>query len=378
VAASHPGDLILVGPGRYQESVRVTTPHVTIRGTERNDVVLDGGHRLDAGIIVEADGVAVENLTLRSYQLDGVRVGTAMPMGDTAVGAVAPPGTDAPTGEPPIGFRVTYVTIADSGGAGVRVAGASGGLLDHVTASDLAGAGVAVSGCQPCDLVVIDSLLQLSRVGFDLDGAAGVVLARSTIRRNRSGIRIGAAPSEPAGFQAQVSIVGLTVTDNSNPDAPGPSGQPIGDGIVVVGSHVSVLRNRVTAHDHAGIWLTAAGSARASAIQVTGNAFSGNLIDLLAGAVDADMASAGTCFADNAASTSSPETLAGELPCGAGDLAMVWPPVPAPDVSAPGRDFRLLPLPAPQPTMPGSPDAPVVPVADQPVVDVDAIPLPAP
>jgi hypothetical protein len=377
-AAARPGDLILIGPGRYHESVRLVTPNVTVRGTDRNDVVLDGANRLGTGITVEADGVAVENLTVRGYQHDGVRVGTATPLGDTAIVASASEPDGTAVGGPVRGYRVAWVTVAKGGSAGVRVAGARGGTIDHVTASDLAGAGIAVSGCQPCDLVVTDARLQLSRVGFTLDGAAGVVVGRGTVRRNRSGIRIGSALLDPSGDTAQVTVVGLDVTANDNADAPGPAGQPWGDGIVVLGANVAILRNRVVAHRHAGIWLTGVGASRAKGVKVSENVVAGNGVDLLVGTVDAEQPAAGSCFAANVAVTSSPVTLVDELTCGAAIPAAVWPPVAAPDTTAAGRDYRLAPFPVPQETMPGPVDAPPGPVDSEPVVDLAAIGAPAP
>mgnify|MGYP006264537765 CR=1 FL=1 len=42
VDAARPGDLVLVSPGTYRESVTVETERITIRGTNRDQVVLDG------------------------------------------------------------------------------------------------------------------------------------------------------------------------------------------------------------------------------------------------------------------------------------------------------------------------------------------------
>lgn len=63
VNAASPGDLVLVGPGVYREEVKVTIPSLVIRGTDRNQVVVDGEFRRPNAISVTADGVAVENLT---------------------------------------------------------------------------------------------------------------------------------------------------------------------------------------------------------------------------------------------------------------------------------------------------------------------------
>src|SRR4029077_12265545 len=57
VDRAKPGGMVLVSPGVYDEAVTVTTPYLTIRGTERNAVILDGGFTRANGIhVVEADG----------------------------------------------------------------------------------------------------------------------------------------------------------------------------------------------------------------------------------------------------------------------------------------------------------------------------------
>ena len=56
----------------YQEAVLVTTPYLTIRGDDRNTVILDGGFARTNGIhVIEADGVVVENMTARHYLVNG-------------------------------------------------------------------------------------------------------------------------------------------------------------------------------------------------------------------------------------------------------------------------------------------------------------------
>ncbi|HEX6400511.1 MAG TPA: cupredoxin domain-containing protein, partial [Actinomycetota bacterium] len=72
VDVAEPGGLVLIAPGVYREAVVVTTPYLTIRGVDRERTVLDGGFELANGIhVVEADGVAIENLTARRYLLNG-------------------------------------------------------------------------------------------------------------------------------------------------------------------------------------------------------------------------------------------------------------------------------------------------------------------
>ena len=42
VDASNPGDLVLIDKGIYYEEVVVRTPSITIRGIDRNEVIIDG------------------------------------------------------------------------------------------------------------------------------------------------------------------------------------------------------------------------------------------------------------------------------------------------------------------------------------------------
>ena len=67
VDAARPGSLILVSPGTYNEQVEVSTENVTIRGLDRNTVILDGEFDLENGVrALDTDGLVVENLTTRN------------------------------------------------------------------------------------------------------------------------------------------------------------------------------------------------------------------------------------------------------------------------------------------------------------------------
>src|SRR5690606_686040 len=52
VDAAQPGDLVLIQPGTYKESVSVTTPRLVIRGADRNRVILDGEYTRENAFVV--------------------------------------------------------------------------------------------------------------------------------------------------------------------------------------------------------------------------------------------------------------------------------------------------------------------------------------
>src|SRR5947209_6173760 len=67
VNAAYLGDWILIDRGVYVGTVRISTPRLHLRGIDRNAVIVDGRHRVGNGIVVTANGVWVENLTVRNF-----------------------------------------------------------------------------------------------------------------------------------------------------------------------------------------------------------------------------------------------------------------------------------------------------------------------
>ena len=68
------GGVITVEQGTYAETVTVATPDVTIRGADRNGTVIDGQGSRPYGMVAIADGVRVQNLTVRNHLFYGVLV----------------------------------------------------------------------------------------------------------------------------------------------------------------------------------------------------------------------------------------------------------------------------------------------------------------
>src|ERR671936_2297812 len=69
IANAHPGDTIVLDAGTYPGG-NVVPPakhDLTIRGVDRNAVVLDGGDVRKNGILVHADGVSILNLSAHDF-----------------------------------------------------------------------------------------------------------------------------------------------------------------------------------------------------------------------------------------------------------------------------------------------------------------------
>ncbi|HWO71262.1 MAG TPA: cupredoxin domain-containing protein, partial [Actinomycetota bacterium] len=150
VDAARPGGLVLVSPGVYRESVRVTTPYVTIRGLDRNRVILDGGFRLANGIqVLEADGVVLENMTARHYLLNGFLWNGVR------------------------GYRGSYLTAYANGEYGIFAYDSVWGRIERSYASGHPDSGFYIGQCNPCHAVITDVLAEGNALGFSGTNAGG-------------------------------------------------------------------------------------------------------------------------------------------------------------------------------------------------------------
>jgi hypothetical protein len=363
VDAAKPGDLIRIAPGIYHEQVVVPPEKkdLVIRGADRNLVILDGqnGTRYD-GITVHADGVAVENLTVRGFGSDGV--------------LFAP----AANAKPPLkGWRVSYVTATNNGLHGIDALDARGGTIDHVWASGHPESGMRVGRCNPCNLLVTDSVAERDMVGFEGVNASGnIVVANSQFRDNRVGVLLVSAGPDKALHQQDATVVGNVIVDNANRFAPG-QGDAFGVGVLVRGGRRDgVARNRITGHPGAGVLLTAADDVPAAEDSVQGNLLRDNNLDLVVAPHPGQRTSKGSCFAQNTFSTSAPGDIEKVLPCQSDvPLRTRDPALPA---APPGVDWRTVALPPHQPSMPDARSAKPQPARSPHRIDIAKVGVPQP
>jgi hypothetical protein len=234
IARAQPGDTIVLAPGTYPGG-NVVPPakrDITIKGADRNDVVLDGADTRKHGIVVHADGVSILNLSAHNFLENGFYWEGANR------------------------FRASYLTVWNVGEYGIYVEDGERGTIDNDYVSGAARAAYYVGECRPCGATVSRVVATLSAVGYSGTNATGVTIRDSTWDRNGAGIVPNTYANEALPPQARATIVGNTVTRSGRARVPIQTALAgfVGIGIAVAGGNENVIsRNRVTGSERYGI-----------------------------------------------------------------------------------------------------------------------------
>ena len=198
VDAAKAGDLILINSGVYNESVTITTPYLTIRGKDRNGVIIDGEFMRENGIqIYETDGVSVENLSVRNFSLNAVYWNGSK------------------------GYKASHVTVYNNGDYGVYAFDSTDGVFEKIYASGHPDSGIYIGQCYPCNALIYDSVVEGNALGYSGTNAGGHLYIYNNIwRDNMSGIIPNTLDSELNPPGRETTIVGNLVVDNNNYEAP--------------------------------------------------------------------------------------------------------------------------------------------------------------
>jgi len=234
IARAGPGDSILLGPGTYDGGavVPASKHDLTIRGVDRNRVVLDGRDVRKNGITVHADRVAILNMSAHNFRENAFFW------------------KDADD------FRASYLTVWNVEGYGIYTEGSSRGVVDHDYVSGAADAAYYVGECNPCDATIENVVGTLSAVGYSGTNASRVVIRNSRWSSNGAGIVPNTYANEEDPPQERATIVANTVTGSGR--VPVPIRTPLagffGIGIAVAGGNANEIRdNRVEGSARYGI-----------------------------------------------------------------------------------------------------------------------------
>jgi hypothetical protein len=234
IGRAEPGDTILLAAGTYRggDVVPPAKHDITIRGADRNDVVLDGADRRRHGIVVHADRVSILNLSAHNFLRNGLYW----------------EGADR--------YRASYVTVWNVGSYGIYAEDSEQGVLDHDYVSGAGDAAYYVGECRPCAATLARVVARLSAVGYSGTNATGVVIRDSVWDRNGAGIVPNTYANEALPPQSRTTIVRNTVTNSGRARVPIQTALAgfVGIGIAVAGGNQNAIgHNRVTRSERYGI-----------------------------------------------------------------------------------------------------------------------------
>lgn len=362
VNLAKPGDLVLVSPGVYPESVLITTPNITLRGTDRNKVVIDGEVLRANGVVVNAHGVAVQNLTVRNHTQNGVLI-----TGDKEAAEETPgEGGYNRRGETDVhlleSFAVSHVTSYNNGLYGIYAFSASNGVIEDSYTSGSADSGLYVGQCKPCNIVVRGNISERNAVGYEGTNASGeMYVVGNRFVGNRVGATSNSDYQEALLPQKGATLAGNLIAGNSSAESPEQAEGGFGIGVGIAGGTENVVRhNRISSNPTVGLIITSAEDLAPIGNTVEQNAFAGNGTDV-AFTPDKRALGSGNCLRDNEMSSSVP---AG-LPACPTDVS-----TPSGVVSTgnapPGVPFTKVTAPPAQPQLPDATTAGAVAVPKQP------------
>lgn len=375
VAAAEPGDLVLVAPGIYRETVQITTDGITLRGTGRAQVVIDGELTRSNGVVVRSADVTVQNVTVRHALLNGVLV-TGMPGDGGGSGYTQPD----PARFPPLrGFHIDHVTSYNNGLYGIYAFHAQDGLIENSYTSGMADSGIYVGQCKPCGIVVRANVAERNAVGYEGTNASEkMFVVGNRFTGNRVGATISSDHQEAFIPQQDSVLAGNVIAANNQRESAEQADGGFGIGLGIAGGTKNTVgRNLVTDNSRAGVVITSAADFAPLDNQIRDNTLVDNGVDL-AYTPARDVPGRGNCYADNRIRTTSPDRLLAGPHCPGGQhLGRAAGPVTEP--APPGIPFTEVPAP---PTQPGLPDVRTIPprwTADRlDLPDIDSIGLPGP
>jgi hypothetical protein len=370
VDAADQGDLVLVDRGIYRETVDVRTPGLTIRGVDRNEVIIDGEFERANGIqAIFTDGVVVENLTTMNHTRNGVFWSGVR------------------------GYRGSYVTAVNNGDYGIYAFDSGDGLFEHSYASGSPDASFYIGQCNPCDAVITDSIGEYSGLGYSGSNAStNIYIVNNVFRFNGTGAAPNSLDSELLPPAENVVVAGNLIHDNGYGEFPHKTAQwaTQGIGIAMAGTVDSqAIRNLIFNHPLNGIQVFS--NIDANVWMPSDNTVSENVVrgSGLGDLVLTGPSQSGNCFEDNEFGWTMPAALELKQPCEGLRFPALW------ELGAlsaqfgrvierglgldPDTHYGDMPQPSAQPQMPGGADAPVVPAVDvfvnaQPEIETITVP----
>lgn len=237
VTKANNGDVVLIYPGTYRESVYIDKDNITLRGVveEGKWPLLEGDGKLNDAILYSGNGITIEWLKIMHYKGNAIM------------------------GQSGNNYVIRNNRIIDTGVYGIFPQFGKNGLIEYNVLSGIEDAAIYVGMCDNVDVKhneVFDSV-----AGIEIENTRHALVENNYAHNNTAGILVFITPGLPIKTAYDVIIRDNFIVNNNTPNfgAPGSivSNVPVGVGVVVMAADdVKIEGNIISGNQTAGIVIT--------------------------------------------------------------------------------------------------------------------------
>ena len=237
VKKAQPGDVVLVHPGTYHQTVYIDKDNITLRGVVKDGEwpILEGDGKLNDAVLYSGNNITVEWLKIMHFKGNAIM------------------------GQAGNNFVIRNNWVVDTGVYGIFPQLGKNGLVERNILSGIEDAAIYVGMSDNIDVrsnEVFDSV-----AGIEIENSRHAIVEDNYVHNNTGGILVFITPGLPIKTTYDVIVRNNFVVNNNTPNfgAVGSivAGIPKGTGILIMAADdVKIEGNVITGNETAGIILT--------------------------------------------------------------------------------------------------------------------------
>lgn len=229
VAKAKAGDTIRVLPGTYRETVFIDKEDITLQGVivDGKWPVMDGGGKLNDGILASGHGVVIQRFWVKGYKGNGIMTQGAN------------------------NYRIVD-NYVDGGFYGIFPQFGKNGLVARNRVTRVEDAGIYVGMSDNVDIVGNETWANV--IGIESENSREVLIEANLVYSNAAGLAITLIPGLPVKDAARTTMRHNFIVDNNGKNFAPPSSAaattPSGVGIVLIGVKDATVEGNVIARNN--------------------------------------------------------------------------------------------------------------------------------